>query len=421
MMSRQAKSFLLVSLMLTLPVAASAQISRVESMAIQGDYIKDYSAIFAYPAQVTNVGNLVYGELGIPTSSGIPGSAIDRSMGAVLGNLWDGRFGTWAIHMREFTPQKGTGDLVFGANAPGYNGLNFDPNSNGNESFDLMWGQKFGTTSFGLRLNRSFYRHESDIGGVATNLEFDETAGSGDNLARNIMGLGAGVAFEMSPTTNVEGSVLWQNRTFTNDDPGAGVDTEEDSPTTYVVAARAMWQWQPNVMVTPVFKWYSYDLSTKDNAASTTADNSLKGWQIGAAGNWTLGSNDLFVLGLTFAQNKVEQESGIFASPLPGGSTEITEILAPQIFAALETHVNSYLTLRFGANKGTIHSVKHENATDSDKISDSPFDMLLGAGLKVGTLQLDGVLNNIFPHTLGYLTSGVPTVLFTKVSATYAF
>jgi hypothetical protein len=419
MMSRQAKSIVLASLMLALPVVASAQISRVESMALQGDYIKDYSAIYSYPAQVPNVGNLVYAELGLPAGFGLGGAAIDRSMGAVLGNLFDGRFGTWAVHMREFTPMLGQGDLIFASTAPSYSGFGIDPNLNANQSFDIMWGQKFGTTSFGLDLNRSFYRHESDIGGVATNLEFDETVANGDNLARNIFGVGAGIAFEMSPTTNLEGAVLFQNRSFTNDDPGAGVDTEEDSPSTYVVSARAMWQWQPNVMVVPVFKWYSYDLSIKDNAASTTETNTLKGWQLGAAGNWTLGSNDLFVLGVTFAQNKVEQESGLVTGPI--AADEITETLMPQIFAALETHVNSYLTLRVGANKGVMHTVKFENATDNDKVTDSPFSMSLGSGLKVGTLQLDAVLNNTFPHTLGYLTSGVPNVIFTKVSATYAF
>ncbi|HYM82264.1 MAG TPA: hypothetical protein VEY91_12750 [Candidatus Limnocylindria bacterium] len=421
MMSRQAKCFVLVAVMLTLPVAASAQISRVQGMALQGDYIKDYSSIYSYPAQVPNVGNLIYAELGLASGFGLGGSATDRSMGAVLGNLWDGRLGTWAVHMREFTPQLGQGDLIFAQPAPSYGPYGTDPNTHTNESFDLMWGQKFGTTSFGLRVNRSFYRSESDIGGVATNLEFDVPSAIDPNLGRNILGVGAGVAFEMSPTTNLEGAVLFQNRTFINDDPTLPVDTEEDNPATYVVSARAMWQWQPNVMVVPVFKWYSYDLSIKDNLASTTEDNTLRGWQVGAAGNWTLGSNDLFVLGVTFAQNRVEQEGALFSSPLPGGSTEITEMLTPQLFGALETHVNNWLTLRVGANKGVVHSEKHENTTDTDKVSDSPFLMSLGAGLKVGTLQLDALLNNTFPHTLGYVVSGVPNVVFTKVSATYAF
>jgi hypothetical protein len=390
-------------------------------MAIQGDYIKDYSAIYSYPAQVPNVGSLVYGEMGVPITTGpVGGVALDRAMGAVLGNLFDGRFGTWAIHMREFTPQLGHGDLIFGQAQPGYDpNTTNDPNFNANQAFDLEWGQKFGTTSIGLRLNRSFFKEESDIAGVTTNLEFDP-AGVTPNTGRNILGFGGGVAFEMSPTMNLEAALLYENRTFTDDEPGVPIDVEDDGPTTYVFSARAMWQYQPNVMIVPVFKWYSYDLSTVDNIAAVSADNSLKGWQIGAAGNWTLGSNDLFVLGVTFAQNKIEQEAPVFIGSLPG-STEITEVLTPQLFGALETHVNPWLTLRFGANKGVVHSVKSETATDSDKISDSPFAMSLGAGVKVGTLQLDGLMNNAFPHTLGYLTSGVPTVLFTKVSATYAF
>jgi len=66
-----------------------------------------------------------------------------------------------------------------------------------------------------------------------------------------------------------------------------GVTVEQDNPGTYELAGRAMWQWQPNVVVVPVFKWYSYDLSTVDPVAGTD-DNSLTGWQLGAAGNWTL-------------------------------------------------------------------------------------------------------------------------------------
>jgi hypothetical protein len=41
--------------------------------------------------------------------------------------------------------------------------------------------------------------------------------------------------------------------------------------------------------------------------------------------------------------------------------------------------------------------------------------------VKLGTLQLDAALNNLFPHTLGWLGSGVAQVYFPKVTATYAF
>src|SRR5262249_10772028 len=79
MMIRRHVKFLVLSaaLVLALPVVASAQMSRVEGMAIQGDYIKDWSGIFTYTSQVANVGNLVYGELGNVNS---PPFTFDRSV-----------------------------------------------------------------------------------------------------------------------------------------------------------------------------------------------------------------------------------------------------------------------------------------------------------------------------------------------------
>ncbi len=417
MIRRNAKTLALGALlMLALPVVASAQMSRVEGMALQGDYIKDWSAIFTYTSQVANVGNLVYGELGNVSS---PPVTFDRSVGSVIGNLWDGRLGTWAVHLREQTPQLGQGD-AFSTPSPGLDGS--DPNTHTMESFDLMWGKKFGTTSFGLRLNRAFGGLEvTDPTSLIGKLEYDFTQLGDPNLTRNILGLGAGIGFEMNPTTNVEAGILWQRRKYTIEDSTGAVLQEEDGPSTYQLAGRIMWQWQPNIMVVPVFKYTSYDLSQR--IGTTVDDNSLRGWQFGAAGNWALGSNDLFVLGATFAQNKLKSANstgpGIF-----GPVTEETETYAPQVFAALETHVNSWLTLRFGANKGAWYSIEDQNSTvpNNIKFKGSDFNMRLGAGVKVGNLQLDAILNDDFPNNLPFFISGTETSqTFTKVTATYPF
>jgi hypothetical protein len=444
MTSRRIRKYLaLLGLTFALPVVANAQTSRVEGMDLQGDYIKDYTGMYTYTSSVNNVGNLVYGELGVsPSVLPFPASIpVDRSVGAVMGDLWEGRYGAWAVHLREFTPQLGQGDRV---SSPAPGDLGFDPNFHANESFDLMWGKKFGTTSLGLRLNRSVAQVEADNGayGTITNLEYDWGTSPDDtsfaNLSRNILGFGGGLGFELSPTMNLELGVLWQNRSYQiTDVVGAATQaSEEDGPTTYQVAARAWWQWKPNVMVVPVFKWTSYDLSTK-NFGGPTLDNSLKSWQVGAAGNWTIGSNDLFVLGATFAQNRVEQQTAVLAVPFPDPTVnppsglvttdngKITETFAPQVFAALETHVNSWLTLRLGANKGAWHNVEIVNNTAPAadlKWKDSPFSMNLGAGVKVGTLQLDGVLNPNFANNGLYLFSGNSTdPLFAKVTATYSY
>src|SRR5437867_5505355 len=264
-------------LLVMLPVGALAQTSRVEGMSIQGDYIKDYTAIYTYTSQVANVGNLVYGELGVATG----GAPVDRAIGAVMGDWWEGRYGTWGVHLRQFTPQLGQGDAT---SSPAPGNLGFDPNFNTNEQFDIMWGKKFGTSSLGLQLHRSYGQLEMDnnpLGfGNVSNLKYDFTQGN-PNLARNVLGLAGGFGWEMSPSTNVEFSAHWQTRTFEIADTNGVTTSQADGKTTFQVAARAWWQWQPNVMVVPVFKWYSYNLSTSVGNPATVADNTLKGWQLG--------------------------------------------------------------------------------------------------------------------------------------------
>lgn len=414
MIRRNAKIFVLGAvLVLALPAVASAQMSRVEGMALQGDYIKDWSGIFTYTSSVANVGNLVYGELGNVNS---PPFTFDRSVGAVVGNLWEGRLGTWALHLHEQQANMGQGD-AFSNPAPGSFGT--DPNVNTAESFDLMWGKKFGTKSLGLRLNKSSGTVDATVGGVVSKFEGDLTQPD-LNRARNTLAFGAGLGFEMNPTTNVELAFDYQNRTWLQEVPG--LKAEEDGSSAYLFAARAMWQWQPNIMVVPVFKYYNFDLGEKFTSGATTTkyDNSRKGWQVGGAGNWTLGSNDLFVLGLTFAQNKLEQQEDLFGLGF-GDTLKFTESFTPQLFAALETHVASWLTLRFGANKGAWEKLQVE-APNGDKleIRSSTFNMSLGAGLKFGNLQLDAVLDNSFPNHLPYFISGdVTSNTFTKVTASY--
>lgn len=431
--------------LLSLPVVAQASTSRLEGMLLPGDYTSDYTTIYSWPASITGLGNLVYGELGnLNTSSS------DLAMGAVLPNLWDGRYGVWAIHLRQMTPALGQGDISSNVN-PGAGGI--DPNTNGNQSFDLGWGKKIGKNSWGLVLNRSYNSFEDEFPGTTWTFKQDNAIneGTGYNagtLHRNIFGVGAGISMEMSEQTTVEGSVLWQTRTYENGHGGTGAFKFEDNGgANYMIGVRAMHKCAPNVVVVPVLKYYAFDLSSKATGAiAQTFDNTAKGWQVGAAGNWAIGSNDMFVLGLTFAQNKLDQQQDLFGvatfsnnlSNAPGAFNDTltaTETLTPQVFMALETQVNSWLTLRFGVNKAAWRSVKVEGYTDEVvagvytthtetlTLKDSPFAMATGAGVKLGSLKFDAVLasgffNDPFSDLLGGNNSTTSTP-FTKVSATY--
>ena len=488
MSSRTVKWLLLASvLLIAFPVVAGASTARVAGLGIQGDYIKDYTGIYTYLSEVSCVGNLVYGELGNWESDA---NTDDRAVGAVVGNLFDGKFGTFAIHLREETSQLGSGD----ANTPpgaGYD--SWDPNSNTEHAFELMWGKKLGSLSVGLQMNRSYARIQGDptiwdgYYGPWNDMKGDVWEASyGDpealNYNRNVLGFGGGLGFEVSPTLSVEGSILFQSRTFMAKDTlydkhmflgnfneeglTAGQKWENDGSAAYLMAGRAMWQAQPTLLVVPVFKYYSFTMDPKaefyvpDSLFSTRAvkyaytplEDHRSGWQIGLAGNWTLNQNDLFVLGATVAGNQETDkyrnviatvnyttDDVSYSAPYVSSDYKYTESMMPLVFAALETHVNSWLTLRFGAQQGAFYTYKYEEKHfDSDGVLTShnkttehysPFSMMLGAGFKFGNLQLDATVNPDFVHNGPYFITGETTgqsgessgSMFPKVTATYSF
>jgi hypothetical protein len=434
MFNRKLSTLAAVVFLSALPVVASASTARLEGMTLPGDYTSDYTSIYSWPATITGLGNLVYGELGSTTAS-----TSDKAMGAVLPNMWDGKYGVWAIHLRQMTPSLGQGDTQTNP-APGSAG--FDPNSNGNQSFDLGWGKKSGKSAFGVTLTRSFNSFKDEIPGTTTLFERDGAVGMNLNgtLARNIFGIGVGASTEWNENTTVEGSILWQTRSFEGSRTGAvPFKYEDNGGANYMLAVRAMHKCTPTMTVVPVFKYYAYDLSNKGTGAVGAAnlgtfDNTAKGWQAGVAGNWAIGSNDLFVLGGTFAQNKLDQQQDLFGVATATGLNDTltaTETLTPQVFMALETQVNSWLTLRFGANKAAWRNAKVEGYTGAGTthtaqtltLKDSPFAMATGAGVKLGSLKFDAVLassffNDPFSDLINGRNNG-STTPFTKVTATY--
>ncbi len=504
MSSRTVKWLLLASvLLIAFPVVAAASTARVQGMAIQSDYIKDYTNVYTYLSEVSCVGNVVFGEFG-----NVEGDTYtrDRGVGVILNNLWDGKYGAIALRLSEETAQIGQGDAN---TAPGAGYDSWDPNHNTEHAFDIVWGKKFGSMSLGLQMNRSYGRIEGDPSiyygyyGGWNDIKGDwweSYSPSELNWHRNVLGFGAGLGYEFSPKLTVEGSILYQSRTFMAKDTlydhgefsgnygyyaeeslTPGQKYENDGSAAYLVAARALWQAQPNLLLVPVFKFYSFNVGYKgefylpDSLTSTRAvkldftpmDDKISGWQLGIAGNWTLNQNDLLVLGATIASNKEEVKyrdvevtydyyggggegdpNVTYSAPYVADEYKYTETMMPTIFASLETHLNSWLTLRFGAQQGVFYSYKNETKhfelnADGDVVPDpdyptqtttekySPFTMMLGAGFKFGNLQLDATVNPDFFHNGPYFISGQTTgydaydfdgnALFPKVTATYTF
>src|SRR5215204_4599333 len=64
------KSALVAALVTLVPVAALASQARVQSLGLQGDFIQDYTNIYAYPSSIVRYQNLVYGDLGTKNVDG---------------------------------------------------------------------------------------------------------------------------------------------------------------------------------------------------------------------------------------------------------------------------------------------------------------------------------------------------------------
>jgi hypothetical protein len=350
------RTFAVLALVAVVPAVAFASSGRIAGLGVSGDYVKDYTGTRTYLSGVTSVGNLVW-----------VNPSDNAGMGAVLQNLFDGRFGTFAVNLNESA-------------MPLFNG---DWNSSG-QSLDLTWGRKMGSGSLGVRFTRSYTA--------------DDGAGTkGDGAtARNINGLGVGYGFSMNANTDVELSALYESRTF---DDGAG--TTEEGGASYVISGRAMVKAGSNLTVMPVVKILSSDAS--ENSGTVQTDKNT-GWSAGLAGNWALGSNDLFILGAEF--NSLSNDDGTVKA-------KASEM--PSVFMALESSVNNWLTLRFGAGNTVMDS--HDDGTSVSH--EHHWNSTMGAGVKAGSFMFDGTVGSTFyDGAVNSVMNGTP---FGNVSVTYSF
>lgn len=392
-MMHQIKRFIFIAAVACMvPAVAFASTARITGLGIPGDYVKDYTGMFTYLSGVNSVGNLVYAETGSMAGWNTIG---DRGMGAVLPNLFDGKAGVWALHLRHYNPALGQSWWGAPINGGFYS---YDPNYNTStsESFDLMWGHKMGSANLGLRLNRQFESYDNGT---------DTEEGNGTN-GRNVFGFGAGVGFDMNENTAIEIGGQYQSRTF--DEGDAVGDEEQDGGAAYLLAGRAWMKMGANTTLVPVIKIWSIDQSTTDG--TTTFDDKMSGWQAGLAGNWNVGRDDLFVLGANLIGNKEDY-----------GDDDYTESLMPNVFMALETHLNPWLTFRCGAQTSVMATYKYETTGLSTTYKGSDFSFMMGTTVKMGNVQFDAVLdpaffNNPFAQLTGNTNAVFEGYYYDKVS-----
>ena len=123
-----------------------------------------------------------------------------------------------------------------------------------------------------------------------------------------------------------------------------------------------------------------------------------------------------------------------------GDGGEETETFMPNVFLALETHLNPWLTFRAGAQNAMFYSFTDKFTGGEDKYKEHFFTFNLGTTVKMGNLVFDATLDpaflqNPFAQLMGgtnafyygaYGPSDRPTggpagFVFPQVSATYTW
>jgi hypothetical protein len=392
---------------LALPSVAAASSARMSGLAVPGDYVKgEYTGMFTYLSEVNSTGNLAYVE-----AASTYLTFRDHAIGAVLPGLFDGKYGVWSFHLRQSAPSLG-GSWVGQPIQSGYSGG--DQNLTG-EAFDLIWGHKMGSGNLALRLNRSF---ESYDDGTITE------EGNG-NRGRNILGFGLGYGWDMNPSLQVELAGQFQKRDYDSGDV-----EKSDGGNDMLLAARAFHKASGNLVLIPSVKYFRIDQSDIDSEGDPQKAM-WSGLQAGIAGNWTVGTGDLLVFGAQFVRNNVDYGNDEFE----------TERFMPNVFMALETHLNPWLAFRAGATEAYMHTWDNKFSDVERHWKDHYFGFNIGASVKLGSLMLDATLDpaflqNPFAQLMGgtsafYYGGGAPVaarpeapgygVVFPQVSATYTW
>jgi hypothetical protein len=426
----------LILLACALPAVASASSTRIQSLGMQGDFVMDYSNVHTYPSALVRYQSLVYGDLGVKDVSGGDLSEFndnnantlsdaDRSMGAILGNLWGGKAGVWSVNFHEnATPL-----------SPALGAAYF--NRNPNEAWDVLWAYKFNKMSLGLEFNRSFssddefstggqvvepYTSGSFLSGSFSNARqlFNIVASQLGSQDFNTLGIGGGLSFDMGDENShnwVDLSGEFRDLSATFEDTTLSAK-EDDGGSSFAFNARMHWEASDDMHWMPVANFYRLDLSQTftDNTGlnNTSFDNTVTGFNVGACAQWKLRESDWFYLGAAFEDVNMKLESV---------DAKLNYMNAPNVFAALESNLWSWLTFRLGASKPIYSRLKvtdNVSTTPTEgSLKDSPLQYSVGLGFHVSKIDVDALLNQDWPFTGGWLASGSREVPFSRLSATY--
>ncbi|KPJ61353.1 MAG: hypothetical protein AMJ46_01195 [Latescibacteria bacterium DG_63] len=420
------KVLLFTVLLLMTPALAMGSTARLEGLGVAPAFVEDYANMFTFPVSITRYPAVVVGELGDYWAS----PSMDRGFGATMGLGDDAMYGVFGIMLRE--------NSLF-APYPGYLGEE-------GSQFDVLWGMNFGTASLGIRFDRANSQLEWVDDWLLSPLSIYDLGGPYTVNDFNTLGFAVSAGFDVRDGDMIEATIEYRTLDFTiedTDDPDGWTVGDKGEPS-YSFMARGFFAVDDVKSVVPMIGYAKYDGSWEVDSADPTeedsADETITGMHAGLGLKFDVGS--FFMVGIGYSQWKMEGDATWGTDPTPGtlDNYEFTSTASPFFFGCLETPVNDWLTVRFGATKnlvaedvieetfgGTKTEVSSRNGNIPAGIRGGypyfaePFMFAMGVTFTFGDLELDATLHEMYPFTGMYWLSGVDEVPFGRISATYHY
>ncbi|HYV50398.1 MAG TPA: hypothetical protein VE910_00725 [Dongiaceae bacterium] len=372
-----------LALGLFLAAQAVASDARLESLALQREYVEDYFNFRTFPTVVARFQNVA--TIGLGTMDDTTGTfGDDRSVG-VIGAGDNTSYGVFAVFLNQVATA-----------VPGID----------HAQFDITWAKDFGGTTIGASV---LYQNSSVEPGSAKTSPLDGFSQDLDDPNTNVLALTGGAKFGMAENTMLELSAQLGWLSWEDKDATGTVTSEDAGNLSYNLAGRIMAEVSDRSTLVPLVKYTKVDL-TADAGGGTELEVTRTTFNAGVAMNYEVNGSDLLVLGLS-ADYRADKDDVV--------GTDFSDWSIPTLFLAAEFDAYSWLTLRGGARK-TFDSAS-DDAIDTDA-KFSTFQFGLGAGFHFDHFDVDASLNPDWMFSGGYLLSGRTTnVPMTRITASYYF
>jgi len=284
------------------------------------------------------------------------------------------------------------------------------------DKFSLVYAHNFETFKLGLMFNTMGASFKE------TDSEYDPTYEL--ELKTSIMNLTGGFSMDIGEGHELDLALNYSHASFKWDDNA--YDPSEiaapDGGTAFGATARFLYKYNDEVTLIPALTFATGSIGTKETDWYYEEKDSRTMLDVGFGCNYKPSDKFELITALGVYYDKAKYDYAE-SNDLETWS----EFEMPYFLMGMDLNVKSWLNFRLGINKA-LESMKwmydddDYTGEDTEKWTEAPFDYTLGAGIMLGDLQFDCMVNTEFLNNGPYWVSGSDTYyMFPQISIKYNF